>query len=68
MFSLQIERKLPPFIYFHSAGKDWKYLSNFWKHPFTWRGKQWNTIEHAFQVTDDGLMFHTTVYLLPRVC
>lgn len=30
--------------------KDWrKVLSNFYVSPFTWRGKTWNTVEHAFQ-------------------
>lgn len=30
--------------------KDWrKILSNFYVAPFTWRGKTWNTAEHAFQ-------------------
>ena len=24
-------------------------LSNFWIAPFEWRGKRWNTVEHAFQ-------------------
>lgn len=24
-------------------------LSNFWIAPFEWRGKWWNTVEHAFQ-------------------
>lgn len=26
-------------------------LSNFWIAPFSWKGKRWNTVEHAFQAT-----------------
>ena len=26
-----------------------KYLSNFAGSPFTWRGREWKTVEHAFQ-------------------
>lgn len=30
--------------------KDWrKILSNFYVSPFTWNGKTWNSVEHAFQ-------------------
>lgn len=26
-----------------------RFLSNFWRHPFAWKGQSWPTSEHAFQ-------------------
>lgn len=37
--------------------KDWrKILSNFHLQPFTWQGKTWNTVEHAFQASKIALV------------
>jgi predicted NAD-dependent protein-ADP-ribosyltransferase YbiA (DUF1768 family) len=37
--------------------KDWrKILSNFYVSPFTWKGKKWNSVEHAFQGTKIALV------------
>lgn len=43
--------------------KDWrKILSNFYISPFTWNGKKWKTVEHAFQSAKIALVDETKAY------
>jgi ribA/ribD-fused uncharacterized protein len=37
----------PPIDFFD--GTEFDFLSNFHPSPFIWRGKRWNTVEHAYQ-------------------